>query len=278
MTDNICEIKQKEKTLEEYLKSLKKVAVAFSSGVDSTYLLKKAKQVLGGNVIAITAYSDIFPKRELEEAMQFCEKENIKQILIEARQLEKEEFSNNPPNRCYICKKQLFQEMKKIAKENNINELIEGSNMDDLGDYRPGLKAIEELKIKSPLRYAGLYKQEIRKLSKEIGLETWDKPSFACLASRFVYGENITKQKLKMVDMAEQFLISMGFKQIRVRIHGENMARIEVEPDDIEKITKQETKNKIIVEFKKLGFKYITVDLQGYRTGSMNEIIKDIKE
>ncbi len=154
MTDSAYEIKQKEKILEEYLKSLKKVAVAFSSGVDSTYLLKKAKQVLKDNVIAVTIYSDIFPKRELEEAIEFCKKENIKQILVEVKQLEIEEFYKNPPNRCYICKRHLFEKIKQVAKENNINEIIEGSNLDDLKDYRPGLQAIEELKIKSPLKYA----------------------------------------------------------------------------------------------------------------------------
>lgn len=154
MADIAYEIKQKEKVLEEYLKSLKKVAVAFSSGVDSTYLLKKAKQVLKDNVIAITIYSDIFPKRELEEAIEFCKKENIKQILIEVKQLEIEEFYTNPPNRCYICKRHLFEKIKQVAKENNINEIVEGSNLDDLKDYRPGLQAIEELKIKSPLKYA----------------------------------------------------------------------------------------------------------------------------
>ena len=154
MTDIAYEIKQKEKILEEYLKSLKKVAVAFSSGVDSTYLLKKARQVLKDNVIAVTIYSDIFPKRELEEAIEFCKKENIKQILVEVKQLEIEEFYKNPPNRCYICKRHLFEKIKQVAKENNINEIIEGSNLDDLKDYRPGLQAIEELKIKSPLKYA----------------------------------------------------------------------------------------------------------------------------
>ncbi len=154
MVDITYEIEQKEKILEEYLKSLKKVAVAFSSGVDSTYLLKKAKQVLKDNVIAVTIYSDIFPKREIEESIEFCKKENIKQILVEAKQLEIEEFYKNPKNRCYICKRHLFEKIKQIAKENNINEIIEGSNLDDLKDYRPGLQAIEELKIKSPLRYA----------------------------------------------------------------------------------------------------------------------------
>lgn len=154
MSDIAYEIRQKEKVLEEYLKSLKKVAVAFSSGVDSTYLLKKAKQVLEDNVIAVTIYSDIFPKRELEEAIEFCKKENIKQILIEVKQLEIEEFYTNPPNRCYICKRHLFEKIKQVAKENNINEIVEGSNLDDLKDYRPGMQAIEELEIKSPLKYA----------------------------------------------------------------------------------------------------------------------------
>lgn len=260
----------KEKELKEYLQSLKKVAVAFSSGVDSTYLLKIAHDVLKDNVIAITASSHVFPKRELEETKAFCEKENIKHIIFYTDELKIEGFASNPTNRCYICKKALFQRIKDIALENDINYVIEGSNMDDLGDYRPGLKAIEELKIKSPLRQVELYKSEIRNLSKKHHLPTFNKPSFACLASRFVYGEMISEEKLEMVEKAEQLLIELGFKQMRVRIHG-RMARIEVEPEYIQMVI--DNRNIIDAKFKEYGFDYVTVDLYGYKMGNMNKLI-----
>lgn len=267
------ELEQKEKILEEYLLSLGSIAVAFSSGVDSTLLLKKAKQVLGDKTIAVTAKSCSFPKRELNEAIEFCKKENIKHIIVESEELKIEGFSSNPKNRCYLCKRELFEKMIEVAKQNGMKEIVEGSNMDDMGDYRPGLTAISELDIKSPLRYANLYKNEIRKLSKKLGLSTWDKQSFACLSSRFVYGEKITEEKLGMVDKAEQLLLDMGLKQVRVRIHG-NMARIEVLPTEIEKIAKEENRKKISEEFKKYGFTYVTLDLEGYRMGSMNKFEK----
>lgn len=264
-------LEDKFQKLKEYLKSLKSVAVAFSSGVDSTFLLKTAHSVLGDKVIAVTAMSCSFPKRELNEAIEFCKKENIKHIVVKSEELDIEGFKNNPPNRCYLCKKELFEKITKIAKENNIENIVEGSNIDDNGDYRPGLIAVRELNIKSPLRFSELNKKEIRILSRQIGLNTADKQSFACLSSRFPYGEEINEEKLIMVDKAEQLLLDLGFHQIRVRIHGKNIARIEVLPDEFEKLIK--VRNEITEKFKNYGFKYVSMDLEGYRTGSMNETL-----
>ena len=266
--------KQMEKlqNLREYLKNLRSVAVAFSSGVDSTFLLKLAKDVLGDRVLAVTATSCSFPKRELKEAIAFCEKEGIRQVVCESEELSIEGFAQNPRNRCYLCKKELFGEILEIAKEHDIEAVAEGSNMDDNGDYRPGLLAVAELGIKSPLRACNLTKADIRALSRYLNLPTWEKQSFACLSSRFVYGETITEEKLGMVDKAEQLLLDMGFHQVRVRIHG-MMARIEIEPQEFEKLMKEENRTKIVKELKQTGFTYVTLDLTGYRMGSMNETL-----
>ena len=267
-------IYEKYERLKEYLKELGSVAVAFSSGVDSTFLLKTAHDVLGDKAIAITASSNLFPRRELKESSAFCKSENIRQVIFNVDELAIDGFRNNPKNRCYLCKHALFTKIKEIAAKNNLACVAEGSNMDDNGDYRPGLQAIAELDIKSPLRHVELYKQEIRDLSKELGLTTWDKPSFACLASRFVYGETISEDKLNMVDSAEELLRSKGFKQFRVRIHGDMIARIEILPSDFDKLMQTATREEIVNKFKKYGFKYVSLDLQGYRTGSMNESIE----
>ena len=264
---------EKYQKLRDYIASLESVAVAFSGGVDSTLLLKVAHDVLKDKAIAITASSVLFPERELDEAKNFCEKNNITQIICPSEELEIEGFRNNPKNRCYLCKKELFTKILNIAREHSISNVIEGSNLDDLGDYRPGLQAIKELEIKSPLRFAELNKAEVRQLSRELGLPTWEKPSFACLASRFVYGETITKEKLKMIEKAEQLLLNLKFKQVRVRIHG-NIARIEIMPEEFSRIMDDEIRIKIFKYFKELGFSYVTLDLAGYRTGSMNETIK----
>lgn len=262
---------EKLQCLKNYLKELHSVAVAFSSGVDSTFLLKVASDTLGDQVIAVTAKSCSFPKRELDEAAAFCEKEGIRHIVCESEELNIEGFAQNPKNRCYLCKKELFEKIQVIAAENQIENIVEGSNLDDNGDYRPGLLAVAELGIKSPLRKCGLTKADIRALSKYLELPTWKKQSFACLSSRFVYGETITEEKLGMVDKAEQLLLDMGFHQVRVRIHG-RMARIEIEPEEFGRLIADEARNRIIEEFRAWGFTYITMDLMGYRTGSMNEI------
>lgn len=273
MTNNHGELYEKLGNLKQYLASLQSVAVAFSSGVDSTFLLKVAHEVLGEKVIAVTAESCSFPKRELEEAKAFCVKEGIRHFICESEELEIEGFSKNPVNRCYLCKRELFEKIREITAENHIENIVEGSNMDDNGDYRPGLQAVAELDIKSPLRYAKMTKEDIRQLSKAMGLATWDKQSFACLSSRFVYGEDITREKLSMVDRAEQLLLDMGFHQIRVRIH-DKIARIEILPEEFEKLIRLEVREKILSEFQSYGFTYVTMDLQGYRTGSMNETLQ----
>lgn len=255
--------------LKNYLNELGKVAIAFSGGVDSTFLLKVAHDILGDNAVAITATSEFFPAREIQEAKNFCESEKIRQIILSEKILRVENIENNPVNRCYICKKNLFSKILRIAEENKIFHVAEGSNMDDVGDYRPGMKAIEELKIKSPLRISNLYKSEIRELSKKLNLSTADKPSFACLASRFVYGEKISEEKLLMVERAEELLREKNFKQFRVRVH-DKLARIEILPADFEKIIRQDVREEITRSFKNFGFDYVSLDLQGYRTGSMN--------
>ena len=263
--------------LKAYLKEKGSIAIAYSAGVDSTFLLKVAHDTLGDSCIAITGISEFFPHKQQNEASDFCKKEGIKQLILYPHEVEDEEFAKNPSNRCYICKHILFSRMKKMAAENGIAYIAEGSNLDDLGDYRPGLQAIKELKILSPLREVGLTKAEIREYSKELGLPTWDKPSFACLSSRIPYGERITPEKLSMIEKAEELISSLGIKQFRVRLQKDT-ARIETLPEDFPILLDEENRNNIITEFKNYGFKYISLDLQGYRTGSLNEVLskKDV--
>ena len=259
---------QKADKLKSYLRELGRVAVAYSGGVDSTFLLKVAHDVLGDNVLALTAASKFIPRRELDETIKFCAENKIRQIIFEADVLNIAGVKENPVDRCYLCKRELFKNFLRIAEENKISIVVEGSNMDDTSDYRPGMKALAELGIKSPLQVAELYKSEIRELSREMNLPTWSKPSMACLASRFVYGETLTEKNLSMVEAAEEFLLQAGFKQFRVRVHGK-IARIEILPEEFDRLLK--IREEISARFKALGFDYVTLDLQGYRTGSMNE-------
>lgn len=262
----------KSDRLRELLKGYGSVAVAFSGGVDSTFLLKVAHDVLGDRCVAVTVRSCIFPERELAGSAAFCRRENVRQLTVEGDELSLEGFASNPPDRCYICKRALFGMMVRSVAAEGIAVVCEGSNVDDLGDYRPGLKAVDELGIRSPLRMCGLTKKEIRMLSSEMGLPTADKPSFACLASRFPYGERITVERLAMVERAEDFLRDRGFRQVRVRMHGD-VARIEVERDSLASVL--EKKEQIVSALKGVGFAYVTLDLQGYRTGSLNEQLAD---
>lgn len=269
-------IESKFNKLKESIKAFESAVIAYSGGVDSTFLLKVAHDVLGDNVIAVTAKSSTYPEREFNEAKKLAEKIGAKHIVIVSEELDIEGFSKNPTNRCYYCKKELFTKINEIAKKNNINYVLDGSNLDDVGDYRPGMIAAKELGVLSPLKLSELTKNDIRQLSKTLGLPTWDKPSFACLSSRVPYGSEITIPKLNMIDRAEQFLLDIGFRQVRVRHHGD-IARIEVAAEEREKIFSIELMDKISEKLKSIGFKYVTFDLTGYRTGSMNEVINTSK-
>jgi len=258
--------------LRERLRVIGGAVVAFSSGVDSTFLLRVAHEELGDRVVAATARSHSFPNRELDEATAFCRAEGVRHVVIDSEELDIPGFAENPPDRCYHCKRELFSKLLAFARDNGLAAVLEGSNIDDDGDYRPGRRAIRELGIVSPLHEAGLTKTEIRALSRKMGLPTSDKPSFACLASRFPYGERITVRGLERVEKAEQWLLDAGWglTQLRVRSHGD-LARIEVPPADIPRLAARASE--IAAAFKDLGFAYVTLDLLGYRTGSMNEIL-----
>lgn len=275
MDKNIIDgVHKKKEKLIDILQSYGKVVIAFSGGVDSTFLLKVAKDALdnNGKVVAVTLKAPVFPEDETNFAEKFCEQNNIEHRIIEVDLLSHAEFTSNPEDRCYICKKLLFQPVIELGEELGIENVCEGSIVDDDDDYRPGKKAIRELGARSPMKEAGLTKEEIRLLSEEMNLPTWDKPSMACLASRFPYGNTITKAQLKMVEEAEKYLMESGFNQVRVRIHGD-VARIEISPEDFEKITAPDMRERIYRKLSDIGFSYVALDLKGYRTGSMNETI-----
>ncbi len=265
-------VQRKLDVLKWKLRKIESAILAFSGGVDSTFLLKVAHGELKDRILAVTAKSEIYLSSELEEARRLSKKMGVEHRIICTKELGKREFYKNSANRCYFCKKELFSELKKIAKKEKIRYILDASNVDDLKDYRPGMIAAKEMGIISPLVEVKLKKKEIRLLSKELGLPTWDKPAQSCLASRIPYGERITKEKLVKIARAEDFLRKMGIGNVRVRNHG-NIVRIETDPKYFQEILKNS--KKIIGKFKKMGFVYLTMDLEGYRIGSLNEVLPD---
>ncbi|MBN1842999.1 MAG: ATP-dependent sacrificial sulfur transferase LarE [Deltaproteobacteria bacterium] len=263
----------KQECLIHLLRDAGSLLVAFSGGVDSSFLLAVAHQTLGAGAVAATAISEIFPAREKDVAVEFAQARGIDHIVFPSEEIGLPHFLSNGPDRCYHCKRSLFQKLHKMARERKIKHVAHGANVDDLKDYRPGFRAANEIGVIAPLVDAGLNKQDIRLLSKEIGLRTWDKPTMACLASRIPYGSPITVDKLKMIDQAEAFLFDKGIKQCRVRHHG-TVARIEVERRGLKMVMEDDLRKAIVHKFREIGFSHIAVDLEGYESGSMNRVLE----
>jgi len=261
----------KIKKLESILKEMGSVLIAYSGGTDSTFLLKVARDSLKDRVLAVTADSPTYQKQELRFSKKMAEELGVRHKVIKTLELQDKRFAKNPIDRCYFCKSELFSKLKKIAEDNNLNFVVDASNVSDKTDFRPGSSAKKELNVRSPLQEAGFTKEEIRKFSRKLGLKTWDKPALACLASRIPYGKKITPPTLSRINEAEEFLRGIGFKQVRLR-HYDGLCRIEVLKDEIPLFAKRS--NLVVDKLKKLGYNYITLDLEGYRTGSMNEVIK----
>jgi uncharacterized protein len=269
MTDQLA---KKLESLRALLRSLESALIAFSGGADSTFLAKVAHDELGERAVAVTARSETYPVREADEAAALAKRISIRHLAIQTEELSLEGFRNNPPDRCYHCKRELFGKLRALAHEMGLRHVLDGANADDAGDFRPGARAAAELNVRSPLQEAGFTKEEVRLASRALGLPTWNKPSYACLSSRFPYGETITPENVRRVDQAEALLRGLGFRQVRVRHHGDT-ARIEVPPEGIALLAREEVRARVVARFKELGYTYVTLDLQGYRTGSMNETL-----
>jgi len=269
------QLANKLERLKALIGELGSVLVAYSGGVDSSLLLRVAVSVLGDRVQAVIANSPTYPPSELAEAVELAKLIGANPLVIDTEELSDSRFSENPPERCYYCKQELFKKLKAIAAGKGIRWVADGSNSDDLLDYRPGARAAREMGIVSPLKDVGLTKSEVRELARTVGLPNWSKPAQACLASRFPYGTRITRKELERVAAAEESLRRQGFSQVRVRVHG-NVARIEVLPEELDKILSSEVRELVAADLKKLGFVFVSIDLEGYRTGSMNELIERI--
>ena len=272
------DLKSKYDTLRSILESMRSVAIGYSGGVDSTLLVKVAVDMLGDKTLAMIGRSKTYPTREFEEAVALAEKLGARYVVVDTEETDDLKFRENPPDRCYYCKTELFGKLQELAERERIAWIADGTIADDVGDFRPGMRAKSENNVRSPLLEAGMSKEDVRSLSKELGLPTWDKPSFACLSSRFPYGTGITPQNLTKVDHAETYLRDAGFRRFRVRFHDEHTARIEVGPDDIPRFLDPVFRETLVARFKELGFLYVTLDLKGYRTGSMNEVLSEAEK
>jgi pyridinium-3,5-biscarboxylic acid mononucleotide sulfurtransferase len=267
-------LQDKYERLKKIIEEMGSIVIGFSGGVDSTLLLKVAHDILKDKVIAVIGKSETYPEEEFNEAIKLAEFIGARYKIVTTEETDNLKFAENPPDRCYYCKTELFSKLKEIAEAEGIKWIADGTNADDVKDFRPGLRAVKENNIRSPLLEAGLTKNEIRELSRLLGLPTWDKPSFACLSSRFPYGMPIDREKLKKIDKAESFLRKLGLKVFRVRLIDENTVRIETGKEEFKKFFEDDFRVKVVNELKNLGFIYITLDLEGYRTGSMNEVLK----
>ncbi len=269
------ELHARYRRLESILRDMESLAIGYSGGVDSTLLLKVAVDTIGDRAVAMIGRSETYPTREFEEAMELARSIGARTVVVKTEETDVVKFTENPPDRCYFCKTELFGKLEEIAAREGLTWIADGTITDDVGDFRPGMKARFEKNVRSPLLEAGMSKVDVRELSRELGLSTWDKPAFACLSSRFPYGTGITRDNLTKVDRAETLLRDMGFRHFRVRFHDERTARIEVGTGEIARLVEEHTRTQVISHLKDLGFTYITIDLQGYRTGSMNEVLSE---